>query len=210
MGLQALGCVTLGAFGTYGVATLLKALFTPPAPEPPPELLPQPRHTPAPFPGPPSFYFSFFRGQARRAARILGIGSPSLVESSTAVNAEVRADDRIHVNPVWVMQTLGAHGCSSGCQTAMVLGVAAHELGHLVARHSDGGRPYDRALEADRVAGWVLGRANIPAEDFALVLDDLCRRATPLHPPSSARRRAIRQGYRQARAGEPAPLLGVG
>lgn len=208
MGLQALGYVTLGAFGTYGVATLLKALFTPSSPEPVPELLPQPRHTPAPFPGPPSFYFTLFRGQARRAARLLGIVSPTLVESNTAASAEVRADDRIHVNPVWIMQALGAHGGSSRRQTAVVLGVAAHEIGHLVARHADAGLPHDRELDADRVAGWVLGRASTSAEDFARILDDLCRRTTPLHPPSSERRRAIRQGYRRARAGEPAPLLG--
>jgi hypothetical protein len=210
MGLQALGYVTLGAFGTYGVATLFKALFTSATPEPMPELLPQPRHTPAPFPGPPSFYFTFFRGQARRAARMLGIVSPSLVESSTAGNAEVRADDHIHVNPVWIMQALGAHGDSSSRQSAVVLGVAAHEIGHLVARHADDDHPHERELEADRIAGWVLGRARTSAEDFAHVLHDLCRRTTPLHPPTSARRRAIRQGYRQALAGEPAPLLGVG
>jgi hypothetical protein len=162
-----------------------------------------------PFPGPPSFYFTFFHGQARRAARALGIVVPSLVESSTAVNAEVRADDRIHVNPVWVMQALGAHRGSSSCQAAVVLGVAAHEIGHLVARHAGEGhgRPFDRELEADRIAGWVLGRANTSAEDFGRILDDLCRRVTPLHPPSSARRRAIRQGYRLARAGDPAPFM---
>lgn len=63
--------------------------------------------------------------------------------------------------------------------------MVAHELGH-----ATGHRP---ELDADEVAGYVLGRAGVEPHHLLKILESF--RATGVHPPYGRRQTAVRRGY---------------
>ena len=77
------------------------------------------------------------------------------------------------------------------------MGLMGHEIGHHLGSHlfrSDVSDP-DEELEADRFAGFVLGRLGASEDQALLWTDDLNPTATTSHPAQARRRVAAREGW---------------
>ena len=81
---------------------------------------------------------------------------------------------------------------SPGCAEGLVLAMVAHELAHAYC-HPRARPGHKIELEADYVAGYVLGRVGMQPSDFLTVLGTF--RATRLHPPTRARSESVRRGF---------------
>lgn len=101
-----------------------------------------------------------------------------------------------------LMPHLSAYHHGSECETAMLLGLVAHELGHALD-------PYERSytnrpawnhrmeLDADHLAGFVLARAGVSPQCFGSMIFNLsdCCTGSVTHPAGFARVHAIREGF---------------
>lgn len=68
------------------------------------------------------------------------------------------------------------------CAAGAVLGMIAHELAHAYQHRGLDAHPHRLELEADWIAGWVLGRAGVCPQHFLRVLGELAETATHPHP----------------------------
>lgn len=90
--------------------------------------------------------------------------------------------------------TAGAPDCAAG----IVIGMIAHELAHAYLHRGLAGHPHRLELEADWIAGWVLGRAGICPAHFVRVLRELA--ATAAHPSLGYREDVVSRGYARGSA----------
>ncbi|MCP5366724.1 MAG: hypothetical protein H6907_09960 [Hyphomicrobiales bacterium] len=79
------------------------------------------------------------------------------------------------------------------------LGVMAHEIGHHVAGHTaTKGDRWGEELEADRFAGFALGRLGADLDQALLWTADLNEEPTKTHPPRKDRVEAAKEGWNHA------------
>ena len=81
-------------------------------------------------------------------------------------------------------------------------GVMAHEIGHHLAGHTAAvsGEDWEQELEADRFAGFALGRLGARLEQALLWTADLSESGSKTHPPRAQRIEATSGGWRDAEA----------
>lgn len=94
-------------------------------------------------------------------------------------------------NPRW-FRTMLAPCPDAACRETIVLGIMAHELGHLYDADRSDNR-FVREEYADMVAGMVLAYAGRPLAPMMGLIDRLP--PSPNHPIKPVRRRRVRQGY---------------
>jgi hypothetical protein len=177
----------------FGLGALAIAVLSPEKKQPAP---------PPPQPNGPSadVVMTVARHHLQYICRELGVPMIPLGIAPRADNAYSDGTS-VWIDPEWVGSLIGSFCDTSRlCLNAIILGVMGHEVGHHVHRDifaTDQSVParYARELAADRTAGFLLGRARIPADDFARVLDTLSSRGSATHPPGEARRVAIQEGY---------------
>lgn len=125
-----------------------------------------------------------------RACCILGVPPLPMREGpvpTLATNGRV-----IMYNARFLIDALGSICQRRACVEGLVLAMVAHEVAHAYC-HPDAQPGHRIELEADQVAGYVLGRTGTKPEDFLAVLATF--RATRLHPPVEQRAAAVRKGY---------------
>lgn len=79
------------------------------------------------------------------------------------------------------------------CAAGAVLGMIAHELAHAYQHRGLAAHPHRLELEADWIAGWVLGRAGVCPRHFLRVLGELSESAT--HPSPRYRSEVVSRGF---------------
>lgn len=81
-------------------------------------------------------------------------------------------------------------------------GVMAHEIGHHLGGHTAGigESDWDQELEADRFAGFALGRLGARLDQALLWTADLDEAGSKTHPPRAQRIEAAQAGWRHAEA----------
>lgn len=127
---------------------------------------------------------------------------PSLVARSDIENAASDGKNVLY-NPRWMWAKMQQYCDDKVCETAVVLGIMAHELGHHVKQHVfDDKHSHDKEFEADCFAARVLARAGIEPEKFICVLEEFTRVCdrTGSHPCGQERRQMIERCYQQERA----------
>ncbi len=85
----------------------------------------------------------------------------------------------------------------SACVEGLILAMVSHELAHAY-RHPQATPGHKIELEADYVAGYVLGRVGMEPDDFVTVLGTF--RETMMHPPAQARAAEVRKGFARGTA----------
>jgi hypothetical protein len=78
-------------------------------------------------------------------------------------------------------------------------GVLAHEYGHLIQSHFLRARAPATEREADRTAGFILGRLGLSLKNSQIWTNRLSERGSDTHPPRAARREAAQAGWKAAK-----------
>ncbi len=139
-------------------------------------------------------------GAARRIQNVAGLQSlPPFVEAPGTRNAWVLGEV-VYYDPDWIMELLEDHCNDRTCNTSVVVGLVAHELGHWVygdtydfATHS-----WRKEYRADAWAAKVLAALGIPASHFRCVIEVLDPNGGRSHPPGPYRAEHIRVVYLRA------------
>jgi hypothetical protein len=134
-----------------------------------------------------------------RVAHVMGVPVPSAYLSLEVPNAA--ADGvRILINPKWLREQMAWVCDVIDCHVALLYGILAHELAHLV--HDDANAPphakHFIELRADRDAGVAVARLGVDPSVFAEVIGELASHHSggPYGYPSRYERiEAIRLGY---------------
>jgi hypothetical protein len=92
---------------------------------------------------------------------------------------------------------------SPGCAVSAILGMLAHELAHAYMHRGALVHSYILELDADWIAGWVLGRAGVCPRDFLRALEELGESAT--HPSPRYRVEVVTHGYARGTAARAVP-----
>ncbi len=139
----------------------------------------------------------FVLGAVGEVARLFGDGTwmPEVAFDAGCDNASWDGQ-RICVNLRWAMEMLTA-SCTDGiCVRNRVVFLVAHEIGHALDPLRLSGHRWRDEFEADRIAGWALGRLGIHPQD---VVDEVIGwQATATHPGGRERVLWILEGHRQA------------
>lgn len=140
-------------------------------------------------------------GLLEQIADAMAVAAPPLAISRAVPNAQA---DHIGItaNPDWLDANLAAVSPDPGFLRAGLIGVLAHELGHLVG--GDAWAPWwvKRFIElrADWFAGVACARLGVSAEAFAVVIWRVAEHHGSRDPSRYPNRRdrvaAIREGYR--------------
>lgn len=101
-------------------------------------------------------------------------------------------------NPQFVIRAVRRFCDTPDCAAGIVIGMIAHELAHAYLHRGLAGHPHRLELEADWIAGWVLGRAGICPAHFVRVLRELA--ATAAHPSPGYREGVVSRGYARGSA----------
>ena len=99
-------------------------------------------------------------------------------------------------SPVWALNQLAASCRGDLCTWNRVLGVVAHEFGHMIDPYRRTGRPWDDELRADWYAGWILGMLGVSPEDMIVEMQTWLGSET--HPPGYLRAPQVLAGYHAA------------
>jgi hypothetical protein len=130
-----------------------------------------------------------------RACAILKVPALPMVAGRVATLA---TDGRtIFYNEAFVRQAIGSVCQRAPCVEGLVLAMVSHELAHAY-RHPKATPGHKIELEADYVAGYVLGRVGMEPDDFVTVLGTF--RETMLHPPAQTRAVEVRKGFARGTA----------
>lgn len=125
-----------------------------------------------------------------RACSILGV--PPLPIQPGPVSTLATNGRTIFYNPDFLRGAI-AKVCSDGtCVQGLLLAMVAHEVAHAYC-HGNAQPGHRIELEADEVAGYVLGRIGMAPDDFVTVLGTF--RETMMHPSAQARGERVRRGY---------------
>lgn len=125
-----------------------------------------------------------------RACIVLGVPPLPMIEGRVSTLA---TDGKaIMYNARFLVEALGSICQRRECVEGLLLAMVAHEVAHAYC-HPDAPPGHRIELEADQVAGYVLGRTGTDPDDFITVLETF--RATRLHPPADQRAAAVRKGY---------------
>ena len=141
-----------------------------------------------------------------RAASILGVATLPIQAGSVATLA---TDGRvIFYNPSFLRSAIQSVCTSAACVEGLLLAMVAHEVAH-ASCHPNANPGHRIELEADEIAGYVLGRSHLSPEDFVTVLRTF--RETMFHPSADNRAERVRRGYARgvSEASRPS-VLGVG
>lgn len=137
----------------------------------------------------------------RRIQGLVGRRLPRLVAVPDLRNAQVRHTwdhgDIIEYDPIWFGELADTYCDDQVCNTSVVMGILAHEVGHWLHHHTTDRwtHPHDQEWDADDVAGQILAHGGVTAEHFACVLEVLARRGSPTHPAGWTRGSVIRDAY---------------
>ncbi|MDP2313809.1 MAG: hypothetical protein Q8P41_12950 [Pseudomonadota bacterium] len=136
-------------------------------------------------------------GIAKRIKALANLHSlPPFVQRPGSRNAWVQ-HGIISYDPDWIMELLETYCSDTECNTSVVVGIIAHELGHWI--HGDDcdiqTHPWHMEYRADGWAAWVLASMGIASSHFECVLATIDRHGGPNHPPGPARARRIRVLY---------------
>lgn len=130
-----------------------------------------------------------------RAATILQVKPLPLV--ARGVPTMATDGNAIYYNVDFLAEAV-RHVCNQpACASGILLAMVSHELAHAY-RHRCRAPGQQLELEADYVAGYVLGRASVSPDEFLVILDSL--RASPTHPPPEQRKASCRRGYLRGQA----------
>lgn len=133
-------------------------------------------------------------------AGTLGEGMPR-VHFAAIENARAGAGAMV-IDEQWLARVISLRCSDVACSTASLIGIAAHEFGHLLFGDSllpAGSESRFQELRADFVAGWVCGRLGIDARHVADIVADLAYdSACGTHPLAMSRVLAIREGLAHA------------
>lgn len=140
-----------------------------------------------------------------RAASILGV--PSLPMEAGSVATLATNGRTIFYNPAFLRSAIAMVCSEAPCVEGLVLAMVAHELAHAYC-HANAMPGHKIELEADEVAGYVLGRVGMSARDFVTVLRTF--RETRLHPSADSRAERVRRGYARGVAEAARPKGGHG
>jgi len=130
-----------------------------------------------------------------RACSILGV--PPLPMVAQQVSTLATDGRTIFYSEPFVRGAIQAVCSKPECAEGLVLAMVAHELAHAYC-HPQAEPGHRIELEADCVAGYVLGRVGMTTDDFVTVLGTF--RSTLLHPPTRARTEAVRHGFARGTA----------
>lgn len=119
-----------------------------------------------------------------RACGILDM-DPLPMEQTTAVDTMATDGTTILYNAGFLHRALASICQLPECVDGLLLAMVAHELGHASGHHLE--------LDADEIAGYVLGRAGLEPHHFLKILETF--RSTGVHPPAGRRQIAVRRGY---------------
>ena len=130
-----------------------------------------------------------------RACTILGV--PPLPMVAHRVSTLATDGKTIFYNEAFIKNALASICQTPVCVEGLVLAMVAHEVAHAYCHpHAPPGHKIE--LEADLVAGYVLGRVGLQPDDFVTILQTF--RATMFHPPATARAEQVRRGFARGTA----------
>lgn len=126
-----------------------------------------------------------------------------LIETSVVPNAAAVIHNKKRIlayNPGWLKNYDRAGKWS-------MYGLLAHEIGHHLQGHTllEGGSKPPTELEADRFAGFVLGKLGATEAEAISLWASLPEAASATHPGRADRVREVRQGWQRAAVARPAP-----
>jgi len=125
-----------------------------------------------------------------RACSILGV--PPLPLEEGAVSTLATNGRTIFYNPAFLRGAIAKVCKVPVCVEGLILAMVSHELAHAYC-HPRAAPGHRIELEADFVAGYVLGRAGMAPRDFVTVLGTF--RETMFHPSAQARGEQVRRGF---------------
>ena len=126
-----------------------------------------------------------------RVATILGESTPPLIHSRRIPNAQVDMRGRIIYNAAFMRSLIRLDR-----SLLLVIAVLAHEMGHIIHDHVNDvvTSPYQKELQADEIAGCVIGKLCKSSHQFEQVIGALSGIGKATHPPAVFRMKAIRRG----------------
>lgn len=135
------------------------------------------------------------RALLRAAAGVLAVPTPRLRAAPGTRNAFALASGEITVDPRWLEEQL--LGCGDdACRDTFSLWLMGHELAHLICGHPTMRRDQRLELDADRLAGFVLGRLGRPPGAIGGILSAMMNHTcSDSHACPSDRIRATWEGY---------------
>jgi hypothetical protein len=139
--------------------------------------------------------------QQARAAALLHVAPLPMRAARVASLATDGAE--ILYSEGFLLRTISRMCEGPECAVSAVLGMVAHELAHAYLHRDVLVHHYTLELEADWIAGWVLGRAGVCPGDFIRVLEELIE--TPTHPHPRYRAASVTQGFARGTAARAVP-----
>lgn len=139
--------------------------------------------------------------QQIRAAALLGV-APLPMRAAKVSTLETDGAV-IFYGERFLLSTIGRLCNEPDCAVGAVLGMVAHELAHAYRHAGLATHPHVLELDADWVAGWVLGRAGVCPRDFLRVLAELSESSS--HPSPGYRANVVQHGYSRGVAARTVP-----